>query len=92
MIIDREKQMAEKSLMADDKVEGNIMDLIDVEQMDSLISRFNLIKSGLNFKRVSSKRRNILAIDGGGVRAIIPLIILMVLEEKTTRSICSMFH
>ena len=31
MIIEREKQMAEKSLLGDDKVEGNIMDLIDVE-------------------------------------------------------------
>lgn len=92
MIIEREKEMAEKSLTGDDKVEGNIMDLIDVEQMDSLISRFNLIKSGLNFKRVNSKRRNILAIDGGGVRVIIPLIILMALEEKTTRSVSSMFH
>lgn len=59
--------------------------------MDQLIQRISLIKDGLNHKRVASKRRNILAIDGGGVRIIIPMIILMALEEKTTRSICSMF-
>ena len=41
---------------------------------------------------MKTKRTNILSIDGGGIRVLMPLIVLMELEERTTRTVASMFH
>jgi len=47
----------------------------------------------LSSKKVDKAERvNILSIDGGGIRVLIPLIVLMELEMKTGRNISSMFQ
>ena len=96
MVIDREQHMVSRSIMQDDDDfnfgEGaDITDMIEEDKVEALVQRMGLIKEGLNYKTVESKRKNILAIDGGGIRVLIPMIILMAIEEKTTRSIASMF-
>lgn len=65
--------------------------MIDVDKIDDLIKKAIKVQDKLKYNKVASDRRNILSIDGGGSRVLIAMIILMALEEKTKRSVTSMF-
>ena len=64
--------------------------------MNSFNQRFRKQQQLIRFKPTESQVRkgtiNILSIDGGGYRNIIPLIFLMELELRSKRNISSMFN
>lgn len=76
------------------------MDLaIAIEQeysIENFKKRFRKVQQLIRFKPTMSQMNpnkiNILSIDGGGFRNLIPLIILMELEIRSKRNIASMFN
>ncbi|UJR12180.1 hypothetical protein I4U23_016357 [Adineta vaga] len=86
------KSLSKSSDYKDAINELRIIETLQTEKIDDRLKVYDRMTTSDTRRNENSSNFNILSIDGGGIRGLMPAVWLAEIERRTNRSAASMFH